>query len=231
MQHSSHVQLHKLSTTNHLTEHLTDPPRLVVTTGSERFQRGLSKIPLFGRRWWPSSLCHILSAFACLPLARRFLDHSAQFNSGKFKLVFFSSNSKHVARQACRVHGPQEAHFQTLKTFWTSIRAKYLIIYLFVPQTYTRDLNYLLIVCRDLSTQFNDTSKAHDATREQSFCENSELMKEYFLGMTMNSTHNYQTIRRLTHSFVGAGVLKRSCLRNTLHIYSKQELLVNFQDS
>ena len=51
-----------------------------------------------------------------------------------------------------------------------------------MPQTYTRDLNYLLIVCRDLSTQFNDTSKAHDATREQSFCENSELIEGILFG-------------------------------------------------
>ena len=78
---------------DHLTKHLTYPPRPVVTTCRERFQRGLPKIPLLGRQRWLPSLCHFLSTFACLPLARQILDHSAQFHSGKFKLVFFSSIS------------------------------------------------------------------------------------------------------------------------------------------
>ena len=42
---------------------------------------------------------------------------SLRFNSDKFKLVFFSSNLKHVARHACRLHGVQEVQFQTLKAF------------------------------------------------------------------------------------------------------------------
>ena len=51
-----------------------------------------------------------------------------------------------------------------------------------MSQTFSRGLNYQLIVCRYLSTQFNNTSKAHDVTREQSFCENGELIEGLLFG-------------------------------------------------